>query len=139
MVGLFGMKILERSYELKKEIVRLLTPVLGHYVFPGGNKEQAVALLKGNETYPQKGVSMEGLECVIFYPEVQPNPLFHAHFNRLLWTIHLRQWDISSDLVRPLELLSKSTLFKINSTLFIPKKASLNIPMGYRLTVIDYA
>ena len=125
--------------ELRDTLEATLQPYLGTYTLPNGRRHPAIAVVRGNEEYPQPGTEVKGLECTIFYPDLKPCPILDGYTVKQKWRIHLKQWDKKAELKKPQEAIMRSPLQAIISNILaIPAEERLGIPEAVQIEMIDF-
>lgn len=125
--------------ELRSQLTETLQPWIGTYTFPNGRKHPAIAVIKGNEEYPQSGTIITGLECVIFYPEIKPVAVLESYLSKQVWRIHLKQWEKGKGLKKEQEAILASPLQAIvKNIVAIPAEERLGIPESAQIELLDF-
>ena len=91
------------------EIRTILAGKVGTYTFNDGTTSDAIALLPDatfGYNYPPSDVGKNGVECVVVEPELfVEERLSESAALSARWTIYLKQWDTTIDMVETAEAL----------------------------------
>jgi len=121
------------TIELREKIFTALTDVLGTYTFGNGGTTPALVVLSDNgELFPPENTQVEGLEVIIFSPNIKPDALLQGYKIREEWILHLKQWEVGEDVQAALDSLFEAELegFVITQVNYVPADYRMGIPLG---------
>lgn len=134
MTGTFGYK--EMAAHLKSWVADVLSQEIGSYHWANQIVTPAVTIVGNQQTqHPPAGVRVEGLECVIFYPEPNNRTLMGNHLTLDNWVVLLKQWDNNKSTLPIKDTLIRTSLYPVTGQLKIEGNAVLAIPEMFRIVI----
>lgn len=128
---------IDNALQLRQTIEDAIADLIGTYTFTTGQSTPATAVLRGGEQFPPPGTVVEGLEVVIFYPELTPGDLLGGYVVENQWTIHLKQWDESKTTNEAFRGIL-SAIGNVKSSIKVPANKERNIPEMVRIVLHDF-
>ncbi len=130
------------ALQLRTIIESALDTFLGTYTFQQGQTTKAVSVIANNgEIEPPEGTKVEGLEVVIFLPEIAATTLLIGHKKRATWILHFKQWQQGKGVQDVLDSFLSVDLadFIVKSISEVPADIRLGIPAGAQIKLIKYS
>jgi len=103
---------------IKKKSIGCLENLLTTYTFPNGLIAPAIAInpINNNDIYPPEGTIIgEGIEVVIYYPDVVLRKTISGYSRDYIWQVYLKQWDIKDSTLLASEKLIDGIEYQVKS------------------------
>lgn len=129
----------DTAMAIKSSCISSLNGLLTTYTLPNGVVTDAVAInpILGNDVFPPEGTKTgEGIEVVIYYPEVKVNKIFAGYSKDYLWQIYLKQWDMKDDTIEASERVINSLNYQVKSCFKNKQNSLMNQPEICKIEVI---
>lgn len=124
---------------IKSSCISSLNGLLTTYTLPNGIEVDAIAInpILGNDVFPPEGTKTgEGIEVVIYYPEVRVNQILAGYSRDYLWQIYLKQWDLKSNTIEASERLIDALPYQVKNCFRNRQNSLMNQPEICKIEVI---
>lgn len=103
---------------IKEKSIGCLGNLLTTYTFPNGLIMPAIAInaINNNDIYPPEGTVIgEGIEVVIYYPDVVLRRTISGYSRDYIWQVYLKQWNIKDSTLVASEIFIDSIEYQVKS------------------------
>ena len=126
---------------LKKTATESLGELLGTYTLPNGQKMKAIAInpSMANLVFPLPGTLIEGLECHVYYPEINGRSLIAGASWNLSWLIYLKQWNLQQTTILAAEKFVAACRYSVTSVFRNPPNLNIGQPEVCRIKINTFS
>lgn len=129
----------DTAMTIKSSCISSLKGLLTTYTLPSGVIVDAIAInpILGNDVFPPEGTKTgEGIEVVVYYPEVRVDKILSGYSRNYLWQIYLKQWDLKSNTIEASERLIDALAYQVKSCYRNRQNSLMNQPEICKIEVI---
>lgn len=125
--------------EVRSQFLTLLDGLIGSYRFSDGRIETAIAILPDEDHgWDLNNKTTTGIECVIIRPYPSIRELIGGREKKYEWSITLKQWDASNNLLAATEKLVNNLPYLLTTPRTVPPNPALGNIESCKFKFVEY-